>query len=275
MIVMIKFAEWWEDKGGFFGKNYMLGDDSIEGYIPGKIESLEERTKREVAGIVRLLKLDSPSKVLDVPCGYGRHSIKLNEYGMEVVGLDINAQHIGHAKKTLQTAQYRDSHSLEFRVGDMRHIPQEYCGRFDAVINMFYSFGFFDDQANLQVMQGFSDALKKGGRLLIHTDVSKEILSSGNYSFHDTRHLKKGGLLKIDEEYDPFSQRMHGRWVIVEEDGREKGLAPYDVRIYSKKELEEMMLGCGLSGFMAYGSFDGKLFGEGDSEMILVARRLA
>ncbi len=48
---------WWSNLGGFFGAKYIEGDNSLEGYLPEKQESLEERTRREVDGVIRLLEL--------------------------------------------------------------------------------------------------------------------------------------------------------------------------------------------------------------------------
>ena len=67
--------KWWSEKYGFFGDFYMQGDDSKEGYLISKKQNLKQRTTAEVDGVIRLLDLKQKSKILDIPCGYGRHSI--------------------------------------------------------------------------------------------------------------------------------------------------------------------------------------------------------
>ncbi|CAF4819188.1 unnamed protein product [Rotaria sp. Silwood2] len=69
-------------------------------------------------------------------------------------------------------------------------IDINYDNEFDAVINMFYSFGFFEtDEENNQVLQNFYNALKPGGKFLFHTDVNIPRILSGKYKEDETRHL--------------------------------------------------------------------------------------
>jgi len=91
--------DWWSEKSGFFGKFYMTGDDSIEGYHEFEKMSQDERTAEEVRGVIRLCNLKNGEKVLDCPCGWGRHSIMLAKKGFNVVGSDINDFELNIASK--------------------------------------------------------------------------------------------------------------------------------------------------------------------------------
>ena len=62
-------SKWWHEAAGFFGDFYADGDRSQEGHVAAKKMSLDERTAREVDGVVRLLSLKPRQRVLDVPCG--------------------------------------------------------------------------------------------------------------------------------------------------------------------------------------------------------------
>ncbi len=86
-------SQWWEEDFGFFGDFYMNGDASLEGYLIQKKQTLHERTLAEVQGIRNLLNTDG-GKLLDCPCGYGRHSIELAKQGFDVVGVDLNTDHL-------------------------------------------------------------------------------------------------------------------------------------------------------------------------------------
>jgi SAM-dependent methyltransferase len=253
-----KKVEWWNDNGGFFGEKYMKGDDSIEGFIPGKIQDLESRTQREVDGIINLLDGKIYS-LLDLPCGYGRHSKQLSKMGMHVVGMDINDILIKYAKHDTKAQIVK---------GDMRNIGVEHYEKYDAIINMWYSFGFFEDEKdNTRTMQEFYNALKQCGQLLLHTDVSPEILSGGKYRLKETRTLKEGNLV-LEEWYDQKTKRMHGIWIV-----NSKQLTPYSVRIYSKDEFETMAKNSGFSDIRFYGSFEKDSFTPQSSELIMVARK--
>ena len=54
---------------------------------------------------------------------------------------------------------------MEYVQGDLRELP--FDGRFDAVLNWFTSFGYFDDEGNRRVLEGFHRALRPGGTLLL------------------------------------------------------------------------------------------------------------
>jgi|SRR3989338_5217491 len=255
---------WWHPSMKFFGKNeYMIGDNSIEGYLPGKNEALEARTAREADGAVRLAGLKERDSILDVPCGYGRHSIHLAKRGYNVTGLDINTEH-------LDAARQRASGSVRFLQRDMRDIGSDLYGHFDAVVNLTLSFGFFGDDDNIRTAQQFYDALKDGGKLVLHSDVSPEILAGRHYKTQETRTLRDGRQLRIDEWVE--NERLNGIWTIV--DGKdEKQLTPYSVQIYSADEFRELFKIVGFSDVKIYGSFEGEKFGADSREIIGVGRK--
>jgi SAM-dependent methyltransferase/GNAT superfamily N-acetyltransferase len=105
----------------------------------------------------RLLDLRPGMRVLDVPCGEGRISGRLAGMGCEVVGVDYTEAWIELARK-----QYPE---VTFEVADMRSLA--YDQEFDAVVNWFTSFGYFDPQTNDDVLARLARALRPGGRLLL------------------------------------------------------------------------------------------------------------
>ena len=146
---MKRKREWWET---YFDSQYLLE------YEP--IFSLE-RDRHEVARIIDILGLPTGSRILDVPCGQGRHAHLLAETGYDVDGLDYSADLIRIAKKR-GTAS-----TLRYTQGDMRSLPSKWSNRFDAVLNLFTSFGFFTDPADdARVVHEFARVLKPGGALI-------------------------------------------------------------------------------------------------------------
>src|SRR5690242_19952455 len=117
--------EWWQH---YFDDQYLLE------YEP--LFSLES-DRREVTRLIDLLGLPAGSRLLDVPCGQGRHAHLLAEAGFDVDGLD-------YSRELLQRARERGTGPrLRYTRGDMRQLPAKWTGRFDAVLNLFTSFGFF------------------------------------------------------------------------------------------------------------------------------------
>jgi len=258
--------EWWDNGGGFFGRHYMEGDNSKVGYLTTP-KRLEERTHLEVDGIARLLDLAPGDSVLDCPCGYGRHTDGLSLRGLHVTGVDINSEHLNAAAALIASR----GDSVRLVVEDMRLMS--YQEEFDAAINMFFSFGFFDSHYdNMKVLENFYRALKPGGRFLMHTDVSMGRVMSGKYKFNEERPLTNGGVLRINERYDSQSRRINGEWILVGERGEER-LTPYSVRVFSFQEFEAWCREVGFKTVVGYGDWTGSPLDDDSEDMIVVSHK--
>ncbi len=258
--------QWWSEEYGFFGSFYMEGDASKEGYLTAKKQSLKERTKEEVDGAVKLLSLAKEAKILDCPCGYGRHSIELAKLGFAVTGSDINSIHL---EKAVSNAKV-DSLKVTFNKESMLNLG--YSSEFDAVLNMFYSFGFFDtDEENEKVLKNFYNALKPGGKFLMHTDVNIPRIISGKYKEDEERNLVTGKTLRIIDSYVSQSKRINGAW-IIKNNGKEER-KEYSVRVYTKDEFEKICKKIGFSSVITYSDWNGNDYSEDSEDMIVVATK--
>ncbi len=109
--------------------------------------------------LAKKLNLKSTSSILDLGCGKGRHSLQLNKHYNKVVGIDLSSKSILAAKK-------HESESLSFFKADMRNFTSD--KKFNAIFNLFTSFGYFDDQRdNIRVLESCNDLLIKDGVLII------------------------------------------------------------------------------------------------------------
>ncbi|GLB53246.1 methyltransferase [Neptunitalea chrysea] len=104
--------------------------------------------------LTNYLNLPEEASILDVACGKGRHSIYLNSIGYNVTGIDISEESIAHANKF-------ENPMLHFEVHDM---CQPYHKTFDAVFNLFTSFGYFkNEEDNLNALKAFKANLNETG----------------------------------------------------------------------------------------------------------------
>jgi SAM-dependent methyltransferase len=116
-----------------------------------------ERSEADAELIARLLSLGSGMRVLDVPCGDGRIAGRLARRGCEVVAVDASERLL-----ELGSEQWP---AVTFRLGDMRQLA--FDSEFDALLNWFTSFGYFDRANNDAVLRSFARALRPGGRMLL------------------------------------------------------------------------------------------------------------
>jgi SAM-dependent methyltransferase len=120
-----------------------------------------EQTAREVNFIRDALAPPKGGEILDVGCGYGRHSLELAQQGFRLTGLDLSLPMLIRAADHAQ----RRGLSVNFVHADMREMT--YNGQFDAAYCMLSSFGYFDEETNLRVATAICRALKPGGRFLL------------------------------------------------------------------------------------------------------------
>ena len=119
----------------------------------------EKEAQQFITNLLDFLQLSADSQCLDLACGKGRHAKFLSENNLHVTGVDLSSNSISQAKKM-------EHEQLHFEVQDMR---ESFCeNRFDAVFNLFTSFGYFDHQDdNLKVMQSVHKMLKDKGVFII------------------------------------------------------------------------------------------------------------
>lgn len=224
----------------------------------------EEVTQREVDGVIRALGLEPPARVLDLACGYGRHALALSRLGYEVTGFDLSFDLLAEAELRAQGAGAK----VRLMEGDMRKLP--FVREFDVVVNLFTSFGFFDDERDSRrVMEGIHAALDEGGRLLL--DVINRDAILRDFQPRMWRETDDGYVLS-ESAYDPACSRLTGRQVHVRRGGevRESALS---LRLYSLHELSALMVGAGFAVEAVYGDFDLSPFALDSPRIVAVGRR--
>lgn len=264
---------WIDPRYRFFGNFYQIGDNSQTGYLSEKIQTQEERTLEEVSGIINLLKLPKESSIVDCPCGIGRHTIELARRKYRMLAVDLNYDQIKVGIKTANKDEVIKSlgnNRIIFALDSMLNIgsyPKQ-KNVFDAVTNLFYSFGFFDkEEQNEKVAKNFFNLLKPGGKFLMHTDVNMTCIKSGRYKFKENRTLRTGETLKIIDYYNPNTKRIDGVWIIENQEKR------YSVRVYENEEFVDLCKRVGFKNVKIYSDWNGSPYNEESEIVIFVAEK--
>ena len=215
--------------------------------------------------MVDLLELPAGARVLDVPCGQGRHAHLLAEAGFEVVGADYSTDLIELARER------GTSRRLRYTRADMRRLPPRWSKRFDAVVNVFTSFGFFLDPADDdRVIAEFSRVLKAGGLLLWHGGSRDGVMA--RFIARDWWTAEDGTMVGHQRSFDPLSGVL-----TVSSTLNGKRSDPVDrqhrIRLYTATRIAEMCLAHGLVVEAAYDGFRDRQLTRRSGEMLLVARK--
>jgi SAM-dependent methyltransferase len=222
-----------------------------------------ESTPAEIDALVSLIRLAPGARVLDVGCGIGRHSLELARRGFRVTGVDRTPAYLEQAR----AAAKAESLDAEFVEGDMRAL--DYDGGYDAVLSLFTSFGFFEDQEDdRRTARGMCAALRPGGRLALDT-AGKEILAR---IFRERDWHEEDGILVLQErELRSGWDWIKVRWVLIDGDRRVERRIEH--RLYAASELGRLFLDTGFSSWTAYGGVDGRPYNQTAERLVFVAEK--
>jgi SAM-dependent methyltransferase len=217
----------------------------------------------EVDQVVSLLGLEPGMHVLDLCCGVGRHSLELVRRGFHVTGVDRTQTYLEQASKQAKT----EGLSVEFVQDDMRNFCR--LGAFEAVINLFTSFGYFEDsQDDRKVVTNVYQSLKAGGVFLIDM-MGKEVLAR---VFRERDWYEENGSLILEErKLGKCWDWLETRWVLFREN--EWVEHRLSLHLYSAVELSSLLTGCGFAQVDIYGDFAGNPYDHTAKRLVAVARK--
>ncbi len=220
----------------------------------------EQEARLFIDRLLQAVDLPAGARILDLACGRGRHARYLAEKGFEVTGVDIAESNIVYARQW-------ENERLSFYQHDMRQ--PFWVNYFDAVFNLFTSFGYFKtDQEHVRVLRNAHLSLKPGGLFLIdflnahwvrrHLVRAEERKMDG-ITFRLKRFIRAGRVYKRIE---------------FEADGRRHCFRER-VRLFEREHFEHMLRQAGFQWLQAYGSYTLEPYDPVRSErLIAIARKV-
>lgn len=244
---------WWET---YFDRDY-------EGEFRGDTQ-YGQRAAIEALFVARVVEgAGLGPRVLDLACGFGRHSIEMLRLGLEVISLDRSEAQLA----TL--AERAKEEGLEPRIvkGDMRDFTLE--KPVDAAVLMFSSFGYFSDEENQQVLASCRRAVRPEGMIVLDCD-NHHSVPTGPYQFW--RRLEKGGfVLNEAEVHGERNRRVKGHRIHVAADGQTREY-DYEFALYDDAEITAMLHAAGFENVHCVGNFDASPLTPESPRQILLAR---
>jgi SAM-dependent methyltransferase len=175
------------------------------------------------------------------------------------------------SKELLARARHRGTGSrLRYTRGDMRSLPVRWTGRFDAVLNLFTSFGFFAEPADdRRVLAEFARVLAPGGVLVWHGGSRDGVMA--RFLHRDWWQTADGTLIAHERKFDGLSGVLTVHSVWSGPSGR--GSREHRIRLYTPTRLAELCADVGLIVEQAFDAFTERPLTRRSSEMLLVARK--
>ena len=204
----------------------------------------EQRTAQEAEFIITVLQPTVRQKILDLACGYGRHSIYLASKGYNVTGIDIISEFIDKA----QREGVAKSLTVNFVCSDMRQIS--FTEEFEHAYLLFNSFGYFDSDTNQDILKRLARAVKPGGRVCL------DILngSCAHIVPQPVTLTERTPDIMIDRwKVDKVAGYLSNQRIIYR-DGLRKDV-PYSVKLYVLDEISELLAKAGFELLHVYGDY--------------------
>ena len=222
-----------------------------------------EETRAEADFIERALDRQPSARLLDVPCGYGRHSLELASRGYVLTGMDISPDYIEEAWLAAKTKARR----VEWVRADMRQLDR--VAEFDGVFCFGNSFGYLQHGDTEIFLAAVARSLQPGGRFLLQTFAAAECLlphfkEREWYQIQDI-------LFAIENHYRVETSCLETEFTFVRGGKTEtrRGLQ----HIYTVAEIKRLLSGAGLETVALLGSLDARPFKFGDEMLCVVAQK--
>jgi len=201
--------------------------------------------------------------ILDVACGFGRHSIKLAEKGHYVTGIDRMDGFLCAAHKRAEFQGLK----INFIQKDMREVV--FNEEFDRALLLFTGFGYFSDDQNLEVLKNISKSLVPGGLFCFDT-FNRDAFLKDFLPYH-VQEIRND--LMIDRNtFDPKTGRLIDKRIIIR-DGKRKNV-PFSIRLYDYNEIERLLDQGGMKIDRIYGDWDKSPFTVDSKGMKIIAKKI-
>ena len=222
-----------------------------------------EKAQEEVANIISLLNISPAASVLDLCCGPGRHSLQLARHGFSVTGVDRTKTYLEKARKQAEI----EGLEVEFIQEDMRGFCKP--NTFDVAINLFTSFGYFEDiNDDRKVITNVYRSLKERGVFLIDI-LGKEVLAR---IFRERDWHEVNNIIVLEERKVCRNWGwIENRWIMIKDGKMEEYKISH--RLYSATELTALLNDCGFSATDVYGDLTGAPYDHAATRLVLVAHK--
>lgn len=233
-------------------------------------QSWVENTRLEVDFLIENLRLKGNEKILDLACGFGRHSLELARRGFSVTGVDITADYIAYAKQQA-AAENLDA---RFILCDIREV--NFSNEFDVVLNMADgAVGYLEnDDENLKIFDIVSRALRRGGKHFM------DIINAEYAEVHfpcKTWDPGLNGLTLSQFEWNEKTRIMlYGQLDLKYGSMLTRPLIEYGnpTRLYSLSEVEEIMLRHSMKVKKTWSDYHGELSSENAFQLMVFSEKL-
>ena len=215
-----------------------------------------EEQAKDLKAILDRFGIPAGGRILDAPCGIGRHGTRLAKMGYRAVGVDLSPVFVARASELARREGVEDR--TTYRVGDLRRLSEAVPtaeGPFDVALNLWTSLGYYDEDADVRILLEYAKLVRPGGLLIIYI-VNRDFVVR---HFDPQGYEVFGDLVQIEQAHlDLTTSRMRNEWRFFRRNGEDLDhivTVPIEHAIYSLHELRRILVRAGWQLAQAFGGF--------------------
>lgn len=210
----------------------------------------------EVDFILGILNLPGDARILDAPCGTGRHAKLFAKKNYKVTGLDINETCLRLAHENCRGL------GVDLYTADMADLSK-YRAQYDLTVNLFSSFGYFSSDAENEASLAELVATVRSSGFFVLNLIDKDWLTS---VFRPVDWSTKGNKFVMEARKFDAQTSYNEAMVVIMDDATGKAIRNYHrMRIYDSGEIVALLKRVGIDDIIIYGDFNGGRFRKGSS----------
>jgi SAM-dependent methyltransferase len=220
-----------------------------------------EAAAREVEFLRAKLQAAAGAKLLDVPCGGGRHSIALATAGYAMTSVDLSPAFLDAARAAARQLP------IDWHERDMTDLP--WPNAFEGAFCFGNSFGYLDDDGNAAFLTSVATALKPGARFVLETNYLTEgllpVLQERSWYPIGDMHML------AHRRYDPVEGRLYVDYIFIR--GGETQTRSMSARLYTFREMIRLLEAAGFTDVKAFSSLTHDPFRQGSNRLLAIATK--
>lgn len=251
--------QWYEELFANYGQKYDQ-------------ESFAQGTLGECNFLEQEISYDKTTRILDIGCGTGRHSIELARRGYRVVGVDLSLSQLGRAKEIAAALGV----AVDFRQGDARQLT--FSQEFDLAIMLCEgAFPLMEtDEMNYEILRNAAQALVPGGKFIL-TNLNGLFPLFNSMQDFPAAEAKSTDAQYALHTFDLMTFRDHNVTTFEDDSGHKKGLVCNE-RYYVPSEMTWLLKSLGFQSIDIYGAKLGAFsrndkLTKSDFEMLVIATK--
>jgi SAM-dependent methyltransferase len=244
-----ELMEWWEN---YFSEVYYL-----------TAATMNHSAKHEVDFILNQVDIPQGVKILDMCCGYGRHSYELAQRGYDVTGVDYSEELINKAMKKIAN---EDLPNLRYKTGDIRYFQDD--RQYNMVLNLFISLGFFkQERDNEKAIEMLCNLVAENGYLILELHNYVNIIKQKD----EEMKVPGGYIIKTFRYFDSSSKRLSMERVVTRKEYSK--VYEINVRVYEFTEILDICSKYGMKHSKHFGDYSGSIFDNNSERLLLFLRK--